>query len=111
MHRSLLYTQAAFKEVPEQGSIVDFKSAWRFLENDSVIDVQCPCAGADVHVGISSTEGAEAWFVDKLLAFAKLNEIKIHVMWLDDLAITHPEYAAILFNPASYGQSKGAQKP
>lgn len=84
---SVGYTQAAFEKMPEPGNIVDFQSAWNFLENNSVVDVQCPCAGADVHVGISSTEGAEAWLVEKLLAFAKLYGTKFDFGWPEALAV------------------------
>lgn len=95
---SVGYTQAAFEKMPEPGNIVDFQSAWNFLENNSVVDVQCPCAGADVHVGISSTEGAEAWLVEELLAFAKLYGTKFDFGWPEALAVAQALDSSVLAN-------------
>ena len=92
------YWQVAYAEMPEQNSITDFQSAFSSLEKDSVIDAQCLCARAAVTVGISKAEGAEMQLIDKLLEFARLHKTKIDFIWLDDVAITHPDYTAILYN-------------
>ena len=110
LSNSIGYWQAAYEETPEQNHIADFQSAVDSLDKDSVIDVQCLCAGAAVTVGISKAEGAEAHLVGMLLEFARLHETKIDFGWPDALAVALATDASVLVNSISFAQESVRKK-
>lgn len=57
-----------------------------------------PRGGRGILVGVSSTEGAEAWLVEELLAFAKLYGTKIDFGWPEALAVAQALDASVLAN-------------
>lgn len=104
------YWQAAYEETPEQNRIADFQSAFDSLVKNSVIDVQCLYAGADVTVGISKTEGAEAQLVGKLLKFSRLHETKIDFGWPEASTVAQAADASVLVNRISFAQESVRKK-
>lgn len=98
MDDSVGYLPSAFEGSPEQENIVNYQSAWRFFQKEAIIQARYPGVGRGILVGVSSTEGAEAWLVEELLAFAKLYGTKIDFGWPEALAVAQALDASVLAN-------------